>query len=30
MDGMYDQLFDGMQLWVLTLTDHFSGVCPTL
>ena len=30
MDWMYDQLFDGRQLWVLTLVDNFSRVCPAL
>ena len=30
MDRMYDQLFDGRRLWVLTLVDNFSRVCPAL
>jgi putative transposase len=30
MDWMYDQLFDGTRLWVLTLVDNFSRVCPVL
>jgi len=30
MDWMYDQLFDGTRLWVLTLVDNFSRVCPAL
>ena len=30
MDWMYDQLFDGRRLWVLTLVDNFSRVCPAL
>ena len=27
---MYDELFDGRRLWVLTLVDNFSRVCPAL
>jgi putative transposase len=30
MDWMYDQLFNGRRLWVLTLVDNFSRVCPAL
>lgn len=30
MDWMYDQLFDGTRLWILTLVDNFSRVCPAL
>lgn len=30
MDWMYDELFDGRRLWVLTLVDNFSRVCPAL
>jgi putative transposase len=30
MDWMYDQLFDGRRLWVLTLLDNFSRICPAL
>ena len=30
MDWMYDELFDGTRLWILTLIDNFSRVCPAL
>lgn len=30
MDRMYDQLFDGDRLWVLTVVDNFSRICPAL
>jgi putative transposase len=30
MDWMYDQLFDGSRLWVLTLIDNFSRLCLAL
>ena len=30
IDWMYDQLFDGSRLWVLTLVDNFSRLCPAL
>ena len=30
MDWMYDQLFDGDRLWVLTIVDNFSKVCSAL
>jgi putative transposase len=28
MDWMYDELFDGRRLWVLTVVDTWSRVCP--
>ena len=28
MDWMYDELFDGRRLWVLTIVDNFSRVSP--
>ena len=28
MDWMYDELFDGRRVWVLTIVDNFSGVSP--
>lgn len=30
MDWMYDQLYDGTRLWVLTVLDNFSRVSPAL
>jgi putative transposase len=30
MDWMYDELFDGRRLWVLTVVDTWSRVCPVL
>jgi putative transposase len=30
MDWMYDELYDGRRIWVLTLVDNFSRVCPGL
>lgn len=30
MDWMYDELFDGRRIWVLTVIDTWSRVCPTL
>jgi putative transposase len=30
MDWMYDQLYDGTRLWVLTVLDNFSRVSPML
>lgn len=30
MDWMYDQLFDGRRIWVLTVLDTWSRVCPVL
>jgi putative transposase len=30
MDWIYDQLFDGRRIWVLTMVDTFSRICPAL
>jgi putative transposase len=30
MDRMYDHLFDGRRLWVLTVIDTWSRVCPVM
>ncbi|WP_256439476.1 MULTISPECIES: integrase core domain-containing protein [Microvirga] len=30
MDWMYDQLFDGRRIWVLTMLDTWSRICPVL
>jgi putative transposase len=30
MDWMYDELFDGRRIWVLTIVDNFSRVSPAL
>ena len=30
MDWMHDQLFDGRRIWVLTMVDTWSRVCPAL
>ena len=30
MDWMYDELFDGRRLWVLTVIDTWSRVCPVM
>ena len=30
IDSMYDQLFDGRRIWVLTVVDTWSRVCPVL
>jgi HTH-like domain len=30
MDWMYDELFDGRRLWVLTVVDTWSRICPVL
>ena len=30
MDWMYDELFDGRRLWVLTVVDTWSRVCPVM
>jgi putative transposase len=30
MDWMYDELFDGRRLWILTVVDIWSKVCPVL
>jgi putative transposase len=30
MDWMYDQLFDGRRIWLLTVLDTWSRVCPVL
>jgi putative transposase len=30
MDWMYDQLFDGRRIWVLTVVDTWSRICPVL
>jgi putative transposase len=30
MDWMYDELFDGKRIWVLTVVDTFSRVCPVM
>jgi putative transposase len=30
MDWMYDELFDGRRIWVLTVVDTWSRVCPVL
>jgi putative transposase len=30
IDWMYDELFDGRRLWVLTVVDTWSRVCPVL
>jgi putative transposase len=30
MDWMYDQLYDGRRLWVLTILDNFSRISPAL
>jgi len=30
MDWMYDELFDGRRIWVLTIVDNFSRVSPGL
>jgi len=30
MDWMHDELFDGRRLWVLTVVDTWSRVCPVL
>ena len=30
IDFMYDQLFDGTRIWVLTMVDQFSRLCPGL
>jgi putative transposase len=30
MDWIYDQLFDGRRIWVLTMVDTCSRVCPAL
>ena len=30
MDWMHDQLFDGRRIWVLTVVDTYSRVCPAL
>ena len=30
MDWMHDELFDGRRLWVLTLVDAWSQVCPVM
>jgi putative transposase len=30
MDWIYDQLFDGRRIWVLTMVDTYSRVCPAL
>jgi putative transposase len=30
MDWMYDELFDGRRLWVLTVIDTWSRVCPVV
>lgn len=30
MDWMYDEIFDGRRLWVLTVVDTWSRVCPVM
>jgi putative transposase len=30
MDWIYDQLFDGRRIWVLTMVDTYSRICPAL
>jgi hypothetical protein len=30
MDWMYDQLFNGRRVWVLTMLDTWSRICPVL
>ena len=30
MDWMHDELFDGRRIWVLTVVDTWSRVCPVL
>jgi putative transposase len=30
MDWMYDELFDGRRLWILTVVDTWSRVCPVM
>lgn len=30
MDWMHDELFDGKRLWVLTVVDTWSRVCPVM
>jgi len=30
MDWMFDELFDGRRLWVLTVIDTWSRVCPVM
>jgi putative transposase len=30
MDWMYDELFDGKRIWVLTVVDTWSRVCPVM
>jgi len=30
MDWMHDELFDGKRIWVLTVVDTFSRVCPVM
>jgi transposase InsO family protein len=30
MDWMYDQFFDGRRIWVLTVVDTWSRICPVL
>jgi transposase InsO family protein len=30
MDWMHDELFDGRRLWVLTVVDTYSQVCPIM
>jgi putative transposase len=30
MDWIYDQLFDGRRIWVLTMVDTHSRICPAL
>lgn len=30
MDWMHDELFDGRRLWVLTVVDTWSRICPVM
>jgi putative transposase len=30
MDRMHDELFDGRRLWVLTVVDTWSRICPVI
>jgi putative transposase len=30
MDWMYDELFDGKRIWVLTVVDTWSRICPVM
>jgi len=30
MDWMYDELFDGERIWILTVVDTWSRVCPVI